>query len=147
MPNRQVLVAFGDRRKAIALQECPDKSTDLLLLTNEFKRVFKVNTLGSIIFQKFEEDWNEYIDVEEGTELANKDKLKAIVLATGESSITAASSSAVDKQQVGKSGHLNTLPVIDSHQSFTEKDVNVQSTSSSTSDMLSANNEVTYIYS
>ena len=144
MPNRQVLVAFGDRRKVIALQECPDKSTDLLLLTNEFKRVFEVNTLGSIIFQKFEEDWNEYIDVEEGTELANKDKLKAIVLATGESSITA-SSSAVDEQQVGKSGHSNTLPVIDSHQSFTEKDVNVQSTSSSTSDMLSANNEVTYI--
>ena len=138
MSNRQVLVSFGDRKKVITLRTCPDKSEDILLLTNEFKRVFEVTTTGNIIFQKFKEDWNEYIDIEEGTELANKDKLIAIVGATGENS-SRASSSEIEEQEVGtdSTGCLSILelPVESPH-----------NTSSSTVNTFSTNNEVSYIY-
>lgn len=33
-----------------------------------------------LVFQKYDPDWDSSIDVEDGTELNNKDKLKAIVL-------------------------------------------------------------------
>jgi len=48
------------------------------VVAEEFRKVFQENSSDNIFFQKFEPDWNEYIDLEEGTELANKDKLKAI---------------------------------------------------------------------
>ena len=36
----------------------------------------------SITFQKYDSDWNEFIDLEADAELEHKDKVKAVVTAT-----------------------------------------------------------------
>lgn len=100
------------------------------MLQKKFRKVFKANC-NDKFFQKFEPDWNEYIDLDECTELANKDKLKAILVVVNEVSGSQISS-------VGSEAGLN-FPVGESSQLFTE-----QQQSNSAVELFSTINKVSH---
>ena len=41
--------------------------------------VYGKNVNVQITFQKFDDDWNEYVDLEKTTDMYHKDKVKAVV--------------------------------------------------------------------
>ena len=58
-----------------------NKTADLKFLEKEFHKAFKfdsnVNLL--IMFQRFDGEWDEYVDLDKDCALVHKDKLKAVV--------------------------------------------------------------------
>ena len=80
MEKKCVLVSYGERNKVISIPESK-RGNDLNYLSQEFKKMFSfgdnVNLL--LTFQKFDNDWCEYLDLEENCSLSNKDKIKAVV--------------------------------------------------------------------
>ena len=77
MEKKCVLVSYGERNKVISIPESKRGN----YLSQEFKKMFSfgdnVNLL--LTFQKFDNDWCEYLDLEENCSLSNKDKIKAVV--------------------------------------------------------------------
>ena len=54
-------------------------SLDVQMLLKEVKNVFGVLLQGcSYFIQKFNQDWNEWVDITDASSLVNRDKLKLI---------------------------------------------------------------------
>ena len=77
--SKKVLVSYLDRNKIIQIPSID--SDELVYLKKEFRSnfCFGENVNIDVTFQKFDPDWNDYIDLESPLVLAHKDKLKAIV--------------------------------------------------------------------
>ena len=54
-------------------------SLDMQMLLKEVKNAFGIQSQGcSYFIQKFDQDWNEWVDVTDASSLVNRDKLKLI---------------------------------------------------------------------
>ena len=52
-------------------------SLDVQMLLKEVKNAFGIQSRGcSYFIQKFDQDWNEWVDVTDASSLVNRDKLK-----------------------------------------------------------------------
>lgn len=80
MASRVVLVSYMERNKVLKIPNSRSKS-DYECLTEEFRKEFKYdsNVSLSITFQRFDKDWEEYVDLDESCTFVNKEKLRAVV--------------------------------------------------------------------
>ena len=75
-----MLVSYLDRNKVIRIPTTSD-SDELVYLKKEFKKMFSFgeNVNLEVTFQKFDSEWDEYVDLESQAVLCHKDKLKAVI--------------------------------------------------------------------
>ena len=77
---RSVLISYLDRNKII---EIPSNTgcSDLEFLAKESKQYFAFgsNVNLRVTFQKYDSDWECFVDLEEGYAVVHKDKLKAVI--------------------------------------------------------------------
>ena len=79
--SKVVLLCYQERKKkiAIAAETAPN---ELEYVKGEFLKSFsllKSVKTHQITLQRFDPEWDEYVDVDEGEVLQNKDKLKVLV--------------------------------------------------------------------
>ena len=74
MTTRAILITYLDRKK---LLKFPD-GEGLDFLAQEFKKVFSINVNLKVHFQRFNSEFDEYVELEEEDVLHHKDKLIAI---------------------------------------------------------------------
>ena len=68
-----MLVEFGERRHVMCISD--EGSLDVQMLLKEVKNAFGIQSQGCTYFiQKFDQDWNEWVDVTDASSLANRDK-------------------------------------------------------------------------
>ena len=81
MSNKSVLVNYLERNNVLTILASTD-FRDILFLEREFWKEFKFhgNVNVGITFQRFDKAWEEYVDVDKGCQLDNREKLKAVVL-------------------------------------------------------------------
>lgn len=77
---KTVLLSYLEKNKRIVISGEKSES-DLRYLNNQFIAQFNFssNVKLDITFQRFESEWNEYIDLEETDKINDKDKLKVVV--------------------------------------------------------------------
>ena len=77
---RQVLVSYLERNKKITIPEFSGDS-DIKYLRKEFRANFDYgkNVRLQITFQRYDPEWEEFVDLDEDGEVHHKDKLKAVV--------------------------------------------------------------------
>lgn len=95
MSTRSVLISYLERNKVFTIP-ASNKMPDVSYLEKEFRKEFKFqgNVSIAITLQRYDEMWEEYIDVDESCKLQNKEKLKAVVIpALSDSFTTPAASS------------------------------------------------------
>ena len=78
--DKTVLLSYLERNKKITIPANTPKS-DLEYLREIFLTNFKFesNVLLDITIQRFDADFSDFIDLEDGDEVFHKDKLKAVV--------------------------------------------------------------------
>ena len=76
---KRILLSYLDRNKPITIPE--EVKDTVSYLKQEFVKNFNFapNVKLSIVFQKFEEEWNEFVDLEDDAVIRNKEKLKVVV--------------------------------------------------------------------
>ena len=77
-----VLVSYLDRNKVIRIpHDKPSHRTDLEFLEDSFRSSFSFqkNVKLCVTFQRYNNDWGEYVDMEPFELVENKEKLKAVV--------------------------------------------------------------------
>ena len=79
---RTVLISYLDRNKAFTI---PDnkKVYDVEYLRGEFIKAFSFHSQNvniEITFQKYDTEWDAYVDLEDDSSVDHKDKLKAVVM-------------------------------------------------------------------
>ena len=77
---KSVFISYLDRNKVICIP--PTSTSDVHYIESQFKSVFSFgkNVKLQVTFQRFDSEWQEFIDLEEKDIVNNKDKLKAVVL-------------------------------------------------------------------
>ena len=99
---KTVLLSYLEKNKRIVIPSEKSES-DLRYLNNQFIAHFNFesNVKLDITFQRFESEWNEYIDLEDTDEINDKDKLKVVVtpLLGGETPTRCISGSFTDKDE------------------------------------------------
>ena len=79
--SKTVLVAYLERKKKINIEKKPTES-EYQQLREEAVKIFgidkRVNS-RQLIFQRFDPEWDDYIDVDEGDVFAHKGKLKLVI--------------------------------------------------------------------
>ena len=80
MSTKPVLVNYAERNKIFHIPKSIDVP-DVVYLEGEFRKEFKFkrNVNLDISFQRFEKDWDDYVEVDKNGSLMNKEKLKAVV--------------------------------------------------------------------
>ena len=80
MLSKKVLVSYFDRNKVIDIPK--NCEGDVKYVTSEFKRIFSFEDCVNlvVVLQKFDPEWDTYVDLEETDVLENRDKLKAVVM-------------------------------------------------------------------
>ena len=93
MAAKKVLVSYNDCNKIVEIPPQPDSKSEMEFLRKESLKLFKFfsNVTLELVFQKFDNEWETWIDVDESYALQEKDKLKMIVQPTLTSSVTSAS--------------------------------------------------------
>ncbi len=77
--SKAVLVYLCERNKILKVPAGSTNEVDLLEL--EFKREFNItDSMVQITFQRYDEDWEEYIEIDKQTPIKHKEKLKAVVV-------------------------------------------------------------------
>ena len=78
--TKTVLVSYLEKNKRIKISPKQSES-DLEYLRSEFLVQFKfeANIKLDVTFQRFDSDWNDFVDLEDTDEICDKDKLKAVV--------------------------------------------------------------------
>ena len=78
--DKTVLLSYLEKNKKITIPASTPKS-DLEYLREIFLTSFKFesNVLLDVTFQRFDAEWNEFVDLDNGDEVCHKDKLKAVV--------------------------------------------------------------------
>jgi len=81
--TKAVLVTYLERNKVLKVPPNHEYTSDIGYLESAFRTEFSFEQAVNltITFQKFDEDWNEYIDLEADAILQHKDKVKAVVSA------------------------------------------------------------------
>ena len=76
---RLVLLQYLDRNKPVSIPKETDN--DIALLTKHFFKNFNFtkNVGLTVTFQRFDEEWDEYVDLDEDAVIQHKEKLKVIV--------------------------------------------------------------------
>ena len=73
------LVSYLERKKVISVPSASNGS-DLKNLEEGFRKEFKFNSTAHYVsFQRFDEDWGEFVEIDEDYILLKKEKLKAMV--------------------------------------------------------------------
>ena len=85
---RQVLVSYLERNKKITIPEYSGDS-DIEYLRREFRANFDYgkNVRLQITFQRYDPEWEEFVDLDEDGEVYHKDKLKAVVSLLSDNSV------------------------------------------------------------
>jgi len=78
MAMKQVLVSYGERKKVVKIPLDKPES-DLDCITKACHKDFGI-TESNMTFQRFDPTWDEYVDLEEDSEVHDKDKLKLVVM-------------------------------------------------------------------
>ena len=78
--TKSVLVTYLERNKVLKIPYSND-SPDVKRLEKEFRKEFKFDSNVRLIitFQRFDRDWEEFVDLDDECTLLDKDKLKAVV--------------------------------------------------------------------
>ena len=78
--TKSVLVTYLERNKILKMP-VSNKTADLKFLEEEFRKEFKFDSNVNLLitFQRFDGEWDEYVDLDEDGALVHKDKLKAVV--------------------------------------------------------------------
>lgn len=63
----QVLLQFGDSRKVVEITE---QSKDEVI--SKVKRLFDINTSNELLLQEYEDEWQEWVDVEDVHRIKDK---------------------------------------------------------------------------
>ena len=79
MAEKQVLVSYLERKKVFTLSTTVPNQLELL--KDKFRKEFQCqhNVNLDISFQRFDPDWDDYVDLDEDSVLQEKEKLKAVV--------------------------------------------------------------------
>lgn len=80
--SKSVLVSYLERNKKIEIPDSKSRRlSDVQYIESVFKSVFSFdrNVKLCITLQRFDTEWNEFVDLEVGDEINHKDKLKAVV--------------------------------------------------------------------
>ena len=81
---KRVLLSYLERNKIVDIPERKEEN-DVQYMKNEFLNIFNLIddvTVDDVFFQKFDEEWDAFIDLEDDDELNDKDKVKAVVTHT-----------------------------------------------------------------
>jgi hypothetical protein len=76
---KRVLLSYNERNKVVTIPD--DVDNDLHFLRMEFLRIFDItdDVTLLVVFQKFDEEWDSFVDLEESDVLQTKDKIRAVV--------------------------------------------------------------------
>ena len=80
MAKKSVLITYNERKKVFQLYETQGKS-DIASLKKDFILQFKFesNVQLDITFQRFDKDWDCFVDLDDDAEIHDKDRLNAVV--------------------------------------------------------------------
>lgn len=74
---------------------------DVEYIKNEFRTLFDIDEMvNTVVVQKFDEEWDAYIDMDENEVLINKDKVKVVLMPIMDSMKNDDAKSNVDKPEV-----------------------------------------------
>ena len=77
---KQVLLTYLDHNKVVKI---PDEAheTDVVYLKNQFRKLFAYenHVVVNIALQRFDSDWNAFIDMDDDEAVCDRDTLKVIV--------------------------------------------------------------------
>jgi len=83
MSDRAVLLSYGERNKVVKI---PPGVNDLTFLRNVVEKTFlkaeESHGGVKVYFQKYNTEWEEWVDVDENFVAETKDKLKVVVTST-----------------------------------------------------------------
>lgn len=71
----QVLLQFGDSRKVFDIKE-PDDMNEVI---SKIKSMFAINASSDLFLQEYEEEWNDWVDVEDVDHIKDRAKLRVHV--------------------------------------------------------------------
>ena len=79
---KTVLLSYLDRKKVVRLLPSESEESDIVRLMTEFKSAFSFEKQVSIdvTFQRFEKEWDDYVDLDKDCVIADKDRLKVVVM-------------------------------------------------------------------
>ena len=101
-PTLKVLLCYLENKKALML---PPKAEveDLSYLNSEFLKTFSFqsNVKLRVTFQRYDEMWGEYVDLDESDEIFDKDKLKVVVTPLLQSAASSVATVGSDFEKVG----------------------------------------------
>jgi len=73
---KRILVAFLGRKKVLAIPQ----EEGVASLRGEFRFAFGEDSTGSVVtFQRYNNEFEDYIDLDSDEEIVNKEKLQAVV--------------------------------------------------------------------
>ena len=80
---KSVLVSFLDHSKVIKIP-CESEEGDIPLLKREFRKEFgfEEHVAVDVAFQRYDNYWNEFVDLNDDEKVGNKEKLKVVVTST-----------------------------------------------------------------
>lgn len=80
--EKSVLVSYLGRNKVFILPA--SSSDDLACLKKKFLKEFKFqsNVHLEATFERYDKDWDDYVELEKGCTLRDKEKVKAVVTST-----------------------------------------------------------------
>lgn len=80
--SKTILLSYSERNKIIKVPR--NIPSEIQYLEDEFRKEFHfgTNVNVTIIFQRYNTDWSEYIDLDEEAELGDREKLKVVVVPT-----------------------------------------------------------------
>ena len=81
MAAKSVLVSYNGRNILLTISQNPSNRSDLEYLDDECRKMFSFcsNVHINLTFQKFDPEWEMYIDLESDYVAKNKDKLNMVV--------------------------------------------------------------------
>lgn len=81
LESKSILVSFMGRKKVVKLQESASVKTAI----EEVKKVFSLSSEVEVALERFDQEWNEFVELEIEDSIHHKDKMKAIIVSTDES--------------------------------------------------------------
>lgn len=83
MASKRVLLTYLERNKIIAIPDETEEG-DVNYAKKEFQRAFSFEGHATVILQKFDQEWDTYIDLEDDDALVDRDKIKVVVMSVFE---------------------------------------------------------------
>ena len=81
MTLRKVLVSYLELNKLITIPEATEDG-DVKYVTKESRRIFDLDGCENVMIavQKYDKEWEAFVDLEDGDAILNKDKLKLVMI-------------------------------------------------------------------